>query len=296
MSFARFWVRGTFKLLFPLCERGGNKKEKSQKKGGSDNGLTFLERYNAKKNTRAFETEVICMMVETRVIEVIRRTYNVVSFRFARAPGLDFQAGQFMQVAFVIHGKEQTKYFSFSSSPFDKSHFEFTKKMSQSEFSKTLEGLKAGDTVKIKMPFGKFILDEKKSKHAFLSGGIGITPIRSILRYAFDGHLSLDMVLFYSNHSREDIVFQTELEGMARDHQNFKIVFSLDTVEACPAGWKGKCGFINAAMIQEELPDYRDRVFYVCGPPAMVTSLVSILENQLNIPSEKIKKENFTGY
>ncbi|MFA5159600.1 MAG: FAD-binding oxidoreductase [Candidatus Omnitrophota bacterium] len=231
-----------------------------------------------------------------RVIKVIPRTYNVTSFRFAAEEAPDFQAGQFMQVTLAVNGCEQSKYFSFSSSPTEKGYFEFTKKITRSEFSKALKRLKAGDTLTVKMPMGKFVLDGTTTKHAFLSGGIGITPIRSMLKDAFDRRLPVDMALFYSNHSPEDIVFRTELEEMARDHKNLKIGFSLDAAEACPAGWKGKCGFINADMIKEELPDYAERIFYVCGPPAMVKSLVSILEDQLKVPAGRIRKENFAGY
>ncbi len=231
-----------------------------------------------------------------RVLEIIPRTYNVTSFRLTADGPLSFQAGQFFQLTLPVDGQDQSKYFSFSNAPTEKGYIEFTKKMTGSGFSKALEGLKAGDTVKIKMPLGSFTLNESVPKHAFLSGGIGITPIRSMLKDALDRRLPVDLVLFYSNRSPGDIAFGAELEKMASDHKNLRVIFSLDTAEACPAGWKGKCGFINAEMIRKELPDLFERVFYVCGPPVMVASLVSILQDQLKIPVEKIKKENFAGY
>jgi ferredoxin-NADP reductase len=230
-----------------------------------------------------------------QVIEVIPRTHNVTSFRLVAEEILDFQAGQFMQVTLAVNGCEQSKYFSFSSSPTEKKYFEFTKKMTGSEFSKALERLKSGDMLTVKMPMGKFVLDGTASKHAFLSGGIGITPIRSILKDASDRGLPLDAVLFYSNHSPEDVVFRSELEAMAAE-KKFRLVLSLDTKDVCPADWKGRCGFIDAKMIREELPDYQERLFYVCGPPVMVQSMVSILEGQLKVPGERIRKENFAGY
>jgi ferredoxin-NADP reductase len=168
--------------------------------------------------------------------------------------------------------------------------------MTGSEFSNTLERLKIGDPVKIKMPLGSFGVDESVSKHAFLSGGIGITPIRSMLKDVLDRQLPLDMVLFYSNRSPEDIAFRSELEKMVEGHKNLKVIFSLDTFDVCPAGWKGRRGFINGGMVKEELPDYAERIFYVCGPSVMVTNLAAVLEGQLKIPGKKIKKENFAGY
>lgn len=233
---------------------------------------------------------------DARVSEIIPRTCCVTSFRLVADRILPFRAGQFLQLTLKVHGQDQSKYFSLSNSPAEKNYIEFTKKMTGSEFSKSLAGLKLGDPVKIKMPLGVFVLDKAAPKHAFLSGGIGITPIRSMLKDAFDSQLPVDMVLFYSNRTPEDIVFREELETMAKSHQNLKIVFSLDTPGACPAGWKGKCGFINAAMVKEELPDYAERIFYVCGPPVMVKTMVDLLQTQLQIPGSHIKHENFTGY
>lgn len=236
------------------------------------------------------------ILCEAVVTEIITRNYNVKSFRLSAASEVPFRAGQFLQVTLPVNGIDQSKYFSFSNAPTEKGYLEFTKKMTGSEFSKALENLKAGAKVKIKMPMGSFVLDETAPKQAFLSGGIGITPIRSMLKEAFDRQLSFDRVLFYSNRSPEDIVFREDLEAMAGDSKKLKVVFSLDTAAACPAGWKGKCGFINAAMIREELPDYAERIFFVCGPPVMVKSLVAVLMDQLKVPAAKIKIENFAGY
>jgi ferredoxin-NADP reductase len=233
---------------------------------------------------------------DAQIIEIIPRTHDVKSFRFARGETLDFRAGQFMQVTLEINGQEQSRYLSFSSSPTEKGYGEFTKKMTGSDFSKALECLKTGDKVKIKMSLGSFVLDETAPKQAFLSGGIGITPIRSMLKYGLDRKLPFDGALFYGNHAPEDIVFRSDLEAMAKANRNLKIVLSLDTPETCPLGWKGKCGFLNADMIREELPDFSERIFYVCGPPIMVKHMVDLLQNQLQIAEDRIKKENFAGY
>ncbi len=234
------------------------------------------------------------IIFEAPVTEILQRTYNVKSFRFKMTEPVDFQSGQFMAVMLPVDGKEQFKYFSFSNSPTEKGYIEFTKKITDSAFSGKLQNLKVGDRVKLKMPIGNFILDEKSSKHAFLAGGIGITPIRSMWKYVFDKKLPVDMALFYGNRSPQDILFKEEFKKMAGDH--FKVIFSLDTQEACPRDWTGHCGFIDSAMIRKELPDYAERIFYVCGPPAMVTWMTEMLQDQLKVPKSQIKKENFAGY
>ena len=123
---------------------------------------------------------------ETEVSDVIQRTHNVKSFRFKRDESADFKAGQFFLVTIKISGQERTKHFSFSSSPTEKGYIEFTKKLTGSDFSKALDGLKTGDRAKLKMPYGSFTFEGGYKKIAFLSGGIGITPIRSICKYVVD--------------------------------------------------------------------------------------------------------------
>lgn len=233
---------------------------------------------------------------ETKITEVVRRTHDVLSFRAVLTEGMHYQAGQFMGVTVQSGGQELSKYLSFSSAPTEKGHVEFTKKISGSDFSKALERLKPGDRIVLKMPLGSFLLEERTPRHLFLSGGIGITPIRSMWRDAFDRRLPLDMVLLYGNRTPEDIAFKEDLEAMTQGAKNFKVIFSLDTAEACPVSWKGRCGFINAEMIKEVAPDYLDRVFYVCGPPVMVKHLLVLLEEQLRVPANRIKRENFSGY
>ena len=233
---------------------------------------------------------------ETHITEVIRRTRDVLSFRAAVTEGMNYRAGQFLGVTVRSGGQELSKYLSFSSAPTEKRHIEFTKKISGSDFSKALECLKPGDKITLRMPLGSFLLEEKAPKHLFLSGGIGITPIRSMWRDAFDRRLPLDMALLYGNRTPEDIAFKEDLEGMMRDAKDFKVVFSLDTEAACPSTWKGRCGFINAPMIKEEVPDYLERIFYVCGPPVMVKLLLTLLQEQLKVPENRIKRENFAGY
>lgn len=233
---------------------------------------------------------------ETNLIEVLPRTHDVKSFRLAAPENASFQAGQFFGLTLKINGQDQSKYFSFSNAPTEKGYLEFTKKLTASDFSHALKVLKPGDRVRIKMPLGSFVLDETAVKAAFLSGGIGITPIRSMWKYAFDKKLALDMVLLYGNRTPRDIAFKEELETIAQAGKGFRVVFSLDTSEACPADWKGRCGFIDAAMIREEIPDYADRIFYVCGPPVMVHHLVGLLKDGLQIQDNRIKRENFAGY
>ena len=75
-------------------------------------------------------------------------------------------------------------------------------------------------------------------------------------------------VLLYSNRTEPDIIFRKDFDRMARSGKNLKIIFTLTSPEAVKTEWAGRTGFIDSAMISQEIPDYEERTFYICGPPA----------------------------
>ena len=232
------------------------------------------------------------MKFETYVKEIKPRTYNVTSFRFPRPPVLNYKAGQFFFVTLRADGKELKKHFSFSSSPTEKTHIEFTKKLSDSDFSSALKGLKQGVWARIDAPYGNFIFEGEHERIGLLGGGIGITPFISICKYCTDMHLNTKITLLYGNRTEEDIAFRRELEEMQRQNKNLKIVFTLNQATS---EWKGPTGLITAEMIKKEIPDYKETVFYTCGPPAMVQIMGKLVE-QMGLPKARLKREYFTGY
>jgi len=229
---------------------------------------------------------------EVKIREIIQRTPNVKSFRLSINGELDFKAGQFCCVQLLTE-KERKRYLSISSSPTEKGYIEFTKKITQSNFSNVLNSLKLGDSLRIEYPFGRFTLDEPQAKIAFLSGGIGITPIRSICKYAVDKNLGTDIVLVYANRSIKDIVFKEDFDLMQKQYPKLKVAHVL--CEPAP-GFKCVVGLINAQIIKNEVPDYAERKFYVCGPPSMVVAMEKILTEELALPKENIVTEHFQGY
>jgi len=232
------------------------------------------------------------MKFETNVRDIISRTYNVKSFRFPRPPSLNYKAGQFMFVTIKSGENEMKKYFTISSSPTEKDFIEFTKKLTGSEFSKALDALSVDDWARIDAPYGVFTFEGEFEKIGMLSGGIGITPLRSICKYCTDMQLETEITLLYGNHFQKDVIFGREFEEMQERNKNLQVIF---TVSEPNEGWTGYRGRINAQMIEREIPDYMERVFYTCGPPAMVEAMERLLKD-LGVPQEQIKKENFTGY
>lgn len=234
--------------------------------------------------------------LETRIIEVIQRTHDVKSFRLEVKENIDFKAGQFFFITIKIEGKEVSKHFSFSNSPTERNYIEFTKRITESPFSKALDEIKPGDWVRIKLSLGSFTLDKASDKIAFLSGGIGITPIRSMCKYSTDKRLPIKIRLLYGNAKEEDIIFRTDFEKMQKANKNLRIIYTLTSPEIDKNKWNGVTGYIDAGMIRKEIPDFNERVFYMCGPSLMVQKLKDILKSDLEIKDDNIVIENFVGY
>jgi ferredoxin-NADP reductase len=232
------------------------------------------------------------MKFETTITEIIKRTSNVTSFRFVRPAELDYKPGQFFFVTLKHNGVELSKHFSFSSSPTEADHIEFTKKLSDSEYSDALRAAKPGDWARIDAPYGQFTFTGEYPKIALLGGGIGITPFISFCKYTTDKDLSNKITLFYGCRTPSDIVFRDKFWELAKKNSNLKIVF---TLSEATSNWKGAKGRIDTDMIKRELPDFKDHVFYACGPPPMVKAMQTLVEN-LGLPKEKLKLEYFTGY
>lgn len=230
--------------------------------------------------------------LEVRVKEIIQRTYNVKSVRLEIDKEASFKAGQFFQVT-LSDDPQLKRYLSISNSPTEKGYLEFTKRITTSDFSKVLIQLKVGDKVKIRYPMGNFTLDGSGAKIAFLSGGIGITPLRSMAKYALDMNLDLDIVLVYANRTVKDIVFKEDLDSMQKSYAKLRVAHVL-----CEPDPEFKCipGLINAQIIKNEIKDYLERKFYLCGPPPMVEAMKKMLLEELNLPKEHIITENFQGY
>jgi len=235
---------------------------------------------------------MITLEFEARIENVIVRTYNVQSFRFARPREFNYRPGQFAFVTVKVAGQKMRKPLTLSSSPTELDYIEFTKKLTGHPFSNGLEALKIGDTVRLDVPYGNFALDERFPRVAMLAGGMGITPMRSMCKYCTDRNLPAVVTLLYANSTEADIVFRRELEEMEKQNRSLKVVFTLS--ETGP-DWKGRMGRINADMIREEVPDFLTAVFYVCGPPAMVDAM-GIMLGELGISKDSIKTEDLTGY
>lgn len=231
------------------------------------------------------------MQFEAPLTEVIQQTHDVKSFRFERPEDFDYKAGQYIFVSIPVNGEVQRKPLTISSSPTQKGFLEFTKKLTGHEFSDALDAMDVGDVLGIEGPYGRFTFEGEFEKIALISGGIGITPMISICRYCADSRSGTDIIILSSNKSSEDIAFRDELDEMEDKNANLKVVHTLTRAKD---DWLGCTGRICDTIIMDHIPDFMDRIIYVCGPPAMMKATEELLLN-MDVPKEQIKKEALVG-
>ncbi|MBC8436314.1 MAG: FAD-dependent oxidoreductase [Candidatus Omnitrophica bacterium] len=236
-------------------------------------------------------------MKEIRAIlkERITRTRTTQSFRFIPSEKVSFVPGQFLQLIFDPadkNNKELNKYLSFSASP-AKEYIEVTKRLSQSPFSQKLSGLKTGDELILKAPIGNCVFKDEYKRIGFLIGGIGITPVISIIEYIMDKKLDTDVVLFYSNRTPDDIAFKKELDYWQSVNKNIKVIF---TVTDCkPDDPACRFGRIDADLVKQECWDIKERALFIFGPPKMVEAMKGLCLG-LGCRQEDLRTESFIGY
>lgn len=231
--------------------------------------------------------------IKCEFLEAVDRTHNVKSFRFLLNQEFNFEIGQFVKVIFDEENqgnKDLNKVLSLSCCP-GRDYIEVTKKISESEFSKSLTGLKKGDEVLFRGPMGNLTISQVGEKSCFLVGGIGITPVVPIIEYIVCKEINRDIILIYSNWTEQDIAYKEEFESFSSKNENIKIVHVL----AQGDDDKYLKGYITKEVIEQSVKDYVERDFFVFGPPKMVDAMKDIC-GELGIEKEKIKFESFIGY
>jgi glycine betaine catabolism B len=127
-----------------------------------------------------------------------------------------------------------------------------------------------------------------------------------MIKYATDKQLPLQIVMFDSNRNRDNILFKREFDNWAKNNNNLKLIYTISEdhgrqeqqSSSTASDWQGEYGRIDKAMILKYLDTnmLNNSIFYICGPPSMLKAMQSLLQDNLEIPRERIKVEEFTGY
>jgi ferredoxin-NADP reductase len=230
------------------------------------------------------------------LLEKIRRSDNTASYRFSRPPEYRFEAGQSFSITIASPLGPLEHRFSHADSPTE-GFLELTTRLSASPFKNALEALPLGAEATFQGPSGRFVFRFEEPRIAFLVGGVGITPVRSMLRYLADtGGAGREegqgLVLLYGCVTESGIIYRDELDGLARVIPGLRMVYVIaDPTE----DWRGHRGFITAEIVQAELGDAETWTYYIVGSPPMITAMERVME-RLRIPEAHIVKEGFAGY
>lgn len=207
--------------------------------------------------------------------------------------GIKFMPGQF---AWLTAGRspfaDAEHPFSVSSSAARSDSLDFTIKQ-LGDFTSTIKDLQPGQKVYLDGPFGAFSIDRHPHapQYAFIAGGVGITPIMSMLRTLADRGDRRPLVLIYANKDWEGIIFREELEEL---HKKLNLTL-VHVLEKPPAGWTGEIGFINQSILDRHLPQEKARnsiEIFVCGPPPMMNA-VEVLLTRIGVPFGDFHSERF---
>lgn len=224
---------------------------------------------------------------------------DVYDFAFETYEKVSFSPGQYMEWT-LEHPRQDSRgmrrFFTIASSPTEEDiriGVKFYR--DSSSFKKALFSLNTGDEIIASHLAGDFVLPrDKKQKLVFVAGGIGITPFRSMLKYLLDRGEARPIAIFYSNNVFSDILYKDILDESER-RLNAKIIYTLTDAGNIPALWRGKKGYIDGKMIMDEVPDYKERLFYLSGPHSMVGALDDVLKN-IGVKRTQIKNDYFPGF
>jgi ferredoxin-NADP reductase len=204
-----------------------------------------------------------------RVLEVRRETVD--SATLVIKPGwgfgFDYQAGQYMGIGLLVDGRWRWRSYSLTSSPRkDARTVTITVKAMPEGFlsAHLVGGVKPGTIVRLAAPQGNFVLPEPPPPAVlFVTAGSGITPVMSMLRTLVRRDQITDVIHLHSAPTAADTMFGAELEQLARDHAGYQLRLRSTRSE----------GRLDLALLDTEVPDWRARQTWACGPETMLKAV-----------------------
>lgn len=198
---------------------------------------------------------------------------------------LGAKAGQYVLVRFLGKGFIfQEHPFSLSALPTEDTLRLTVKKVG--DYTSVIPNLKVGTRVLISGPFGRFTSDiARTDKRLFIAGGVGITPIRTLLEEALDN--GKGCILLYANRSQDDVIFMSEIATLKQRGLKLVPVFSSPS-----PGFDGETGYVDAARLERLVPDFAERDVYICGPQPMMDSIITDLR-ATSLPADQLHFERF---
>lgn len=234
----------------------------------------------------AYSIAFVALLSYTRIIypiKLMRSPYEIIALeeergaswtirlRSTKGRSLHFQPGQFAWItAWKTPFSDSEHPFSLSSSSEKPEEIAFTIK-DLGKFTATVKTMQPGQTIYVDGAHGSFSMDRYPAAHklVFIAGGIGITPIMSMLRSMTDRGDTRPVRLFYNNRDWDSVTFREQLAAIQKK-LNMEIIY---TLEKPPQDWKGETGYLTEDILRKHLsPDWIEETteLFMCGPQVMM--------------------------
>lgn len=231
--------------------------------------------------------------------EKIRVGSDMYDFIFESDKKISFRPGQYLEWT-LAHSRPDSRgnrrYFTIASSPTERDiHLGVKFYKPSSTFKKSMIRMAEGDTIAASQIAGEFVLPrDLRKKLVFIAGGIGITPFRSMIQYLIDKKEKRPVVMIYSNRAVSEVAYR-DIFDRAESELDVKTVYTLTDVKNIPKDWDGYAGHVNESMIMKEIPDYKERIFYISGPRSMTVACEKVLTG-MGVKKNHIKIDFFPGF
>jgi predicted ferric reductase len=158
------------------------------------------------------------------------------------------------------------------------------------DFSGGADRIPVGQRVYLDGPYGAFTIGNPADMHVLIAGGVGITPMMSMIRTLADRRDTRPVILLYGNKDWDSATFREELEAM-KTRLDLKVVHVLAKP---PDNWTGEQGYIDAALLRRHLPaGFADHEYFICGPGPMMDAVEGALR-ELDVPISKYHSERYS--
>ncbi|UVJ46380.1 hybrid-cluster NAD(P)-dependent oxidoreductase [Pseudomonas sp. LS1212] len=212
---------------------------------------------------------------------VRQETHDVKTFIFRCADfsALSFEPGQFITISPVIAGQTVARCYTVSSSPTRPFAFSITvKRVPGGAVSNWLhDNLNPGDNLRASGPAGSFTpVGHPATKLLYLSAGSGVTPLMSMTRAVFDMAGNLDIVFVHSARTPVDIIYYEELMSMQTSMPSLRVI-NICEGRGDNAGWQQPIGRLDLSLLHQQVPDFKEREVFTCGPQGYMDAVKSLL-------------------
>ena len=237
---------------------------------------------------------------ELRVARTFDETPEVRTFRLAPADGgelpFDYRPGQYLTLRLTVDGKSVNRSYTIASSPTRRGYCELTVKREAMGISSghLHREVRDGDSLAVAAPAGNFVFTGAEADGVvLLAGGVGLTPLMSVVRYLTDQSWSGGIYLLVVARTEGDIIFRDEIEHLRRRFPNLHVCITLSRASAAN-GWTGERGRLTTELLTRFVPDLARRPVYVCGPDEMMAATLRVLR-ELGVPDANVKTEAFAA-